>query len=415
MAYKIDKNGKIQYIEISWADCRKVDLTGRKKKYNSQEIRTIHYYGSKSRFQKLFLEIFRYCKDSLGCSTFADAFTGSGILSLLASKAGYEVYMNDGLDLIVNFHHLMKGDYQKFYAFMYFIQVWDSYFYGDFDRQKFKKLGEQLEKRKSYYKNKKELLDNIVKSGSYDPKRVKQVQKKLADCKQTECRQRRKEINSLIEVPKSRYTELADMIEAHIDIKRRPRYRGYVSVRWAVLYYLYRQYTFLGRTSYSPTAKPAVFNILDLVNARQYYGRVKEIDNLSYKKFSSRFLFDEKSLVMLDPPYVQETRSDQRAYKRWEFSEKQQRYFLEHISQSGIKAKIIVCGYSNSFYDRRLHKYNLQKGCHWQKVRLLKAGSVKLGPKEVIWVNFDFTTLESKYPQWFEVVPESEWDYSYRK
>jgi site-specific DNA-adenine methylase len=110
-----------------------------------------------------------------------------------------------------------------------------------------------------------------------------------------------------------------------------------------------------------------------------------------------------------------ETRSDKKAYQKWEFTEKQQRYLLEYISQPGIKAKIILCGYSTSFYDRRLLKYNREKGCHWQKVHILQAGSVSRGAREYLWVNFDFSVLEKQFPEFFKIVPESDWEIKYRK
>lgn len=411
---KINQNGKVTYEEISWENCRKVKLSGRKKFYKTDEIRTISYYGGKYKFQNLFLEIYRYCKESLGCSVFADGFCGSGILSIMASKLDYQVYMNDGSDLVVNFHHLMKENYQKFYYFMYYIQVWDQFFYGDFDRQEFKRLGKELRETSEQYLRKIKELDLTIKCclSEKEVKQLKKEKRELVAEKKNKYRQQRETINQLIKIPKSRYKKLAAMInnyslEGH-------KYRGSVSVKKAVCYYLYRNYTFEGSSSYAPNAKPAVYGILDLVNVQKYYKNVVEIENLYYKKFISKFLFDEHALIMLDPPYWEATRSDRKAYSKWEFSEKKHRYFLEIITQPGIKAKIIVSGYSNSFYDRRLAKYNREKGCHWQKVRLLKAGNAKRGALEVIWVNFDFKPLEAQLPELFKVVPEDEWDYSYR-
>ena len=223
------------------------------------------------------------------------------------------------------------------------------------------------------------------------------------------------------------YKEIASLIDGHIykeyqnedlDEATRKLMRFWYTpdmkpnLRWATLYYLYRYYTFYGNTSYAPGRKHVIYNILDLVNTQRYYNNVVSISRLYYKKFTEKELFNPKAVIMLDPPYMDETRVEQGAYKTWEFTEKQHRYFLEHISQPGIKAKILVCGYSTSFYDRRLTKYNAEKGCTWQKVRILKAGKKERGAREVLWVNFDFKPIIDKYPDEFAF---AEWDFSYRK
>jgi len=370
------KRKNIVLPKITWENLNDIKMQGTKDKYTEKSIRTIHYYGGKTKFQALFLEIFKYCKESLGCSIFADAFCGSGILSLVAGRAGYsEIYMNDGLDLVVNYHQCIKDDY-KFHCFMIYIHGTDSNLYSDRDKYM-------------------ALLENAADDTQEYQEFQKELEKRIADSKE-------------------KYTILADSVEKYME-KGNHRFRGFISVRRAVLYYLYRHYTFYGRSSFAPNRKPAVFNILDLLYTRGFYDNVKEISNKYYKKFIADFLFREEAVVMLDPPYMAETRVDTKAYNRWEFSEKQQRYLLECISQPNIKAKIILCGYSTSFYDRRLHKYNKERGCHWQKVRILKAGVEKRGAREVIWVNFDFTPLEKTFPKWFKIVPETDWDYSYRK
>lgn len=265
---------------------------------------------------------------------------------------------------------------------MIYLQGWDSYLFSE--RDKYKELLKEAKKAEG--------------TQEYDEQK---------------CIELREKLKKSIAESKERYNQLAEDAEEYI--AKGNRYRGTVSVKRAILYYLYRHYTFYGRSSFAPNRENATFNILDLVYTRQFYKNVKGISNLYYKKFISQYLFNENALVMLDPPYMTQTRFDTNAYHKWEFTEKQQRYFLEYISQPGVVAKVIVCGYSTSFYDRRLHKYNLEKGCHWQKVHILKAGSKKRGAREYIWVNFDFTSLALQFPKFFEMVPEESWDYRYRK
>lgn len=440
-SYKYIVNGRFQPPPISWEECRQGNLENQKHFYKTGEFRTLFYYGGKVSFQSEFEKIFMYLKDSLGCSKFLDGFCGSGILSILASKLGYDVYMNDGLDLVVNYHKCLK-DYNRFYQFMVLVDAQSKRFKyltkDEVVRELLKLNGESVPLSSAtvtYKGNKPVFSANLMRTVTDE-----EIDKLYATYKvdiEKFIKQKNKEYN---EQRRQVYWEIADLIDGHIfkwytedgwnayfKGKRKKKefteaqkkemlywyeYDARPNLKWAVLYYIYRYYTFYGNSSFSPGRETVIHNLLDLVNIQQYYKNIN-ITRSYYKKFISKDLFNSNAVVMLDPPYRDETRVEQGAYKTFEFTEKQHRYFLEYISQPGIKAKILVCGYTSSFYDRRLHKYNLEKGCTWQKVRILKAGRADRGARECLWVNFDFKPIIDLYPNDFELIDEKDWDYRY--
>lgn len=465
---KYFKNGKLKLPPISWEECRQVPLENKKIFYKTKELRTIFYYGGKVSFQEDFHTIFEYLKEELHCSKFLDAFGGSGILSILAGRLGYEVYLNDGLDLVVNYHRCLK-DWQYFYQFMVGIENLNKRFKyltkDEVVRELLKLEGEGVPERPFINS---ELVDNNHGQLTFEkPVFRANLMRHVSDEEVDRLYNKHKDIidvyikekeDEYTEQRRALYKEIALQIDGHIfewyddekmtkmydtideerknkaiksDKEFKPVERIYYNdeqkkkmlywyehdarpnVKWAVLYYAYRYYTFYGNTSFAPGREHIVHNILDLVNTQRYYENIKSISRSYYKKFINNDLFNPNAVIMLDPPYRDETRVEQGAYKTWEFTEKQHRYFLEFISQPGIKAKILVCGYTSSFYDRRLHKYNLEKGCTWQKVRILRAGVKERGARECLWVNFDFKPIIDLYPDSFELVDEKDWDYRY--
>lgn len=381
---KICEDGEILIELPSVKDAFALNIQDKKHKYKVEELRTIPYYGSKVKWQNTYLELLEYMKNNLGCDTFVDAFTGSGIVSLLACKAGFpKIFMNDTLDLVVNYHHCMKDDL-CFNFFMSFLEAFSYHFphvSEDIVAQHIS--NEEIKLGRSLTQNEKNYLRRQLED----------------DAGNTE---KRREL----------YEEIISVTDEHIS--KSYTFRGKVSHYWAVVYYVYQHYNFYGTTSFAPSVTTIRRNMLDLANTQTYYKNVVDISNLYYKKFIKAYLYDEKNFIYLDPPYLDFTRADKTAYHKWEFTEKQHRYLLETIRQTDIKARIALAGYSNSMYDRRFHKSNVEDGQSWQKVHCLKAGKKSRGAREMLWVNFDFTPIANQYPNEFRIIPESEWDYKYR-
>ncbi len=82
-----------------------------RRKFQSDRIKTIDYYGSKRSWRKEFHILFEYAADNLGCNRFVDCFAGSAFLSLLASKIGKFSFIqaNEASPTTYNFHRVMQG------------------------------------------------------------------------------------------------------------------------------------------------------------------------------------------------------------------------------------------------------------------------------------------------------------------
>lgn len=445
---------KIPYIP--WSESRKGTLINRKHFYKDTEFRTLFYYGSKVSWQSEFTHIFEYLKNEGGCNKLLDSFGGSGILSVLGSRCGYDVYLNDMSDLIANYHKCIKN-YESFYQFMVLVESYGSNFKYLTKNEVVRKLleldGEDISSDigVKYIDGRPVFSANLTRQVSdWEIDKLYQRHQKTIDKfiseKNTEYIEQRRKV----------YKEIATSIDGHINewyddeklkkyydiidakreakatsegkeakkVKRRTftdtekenmkyfyEYDSRPNIKWAVLYYIYRYYTFYGATSFAKGRPSVVYNLLDLVNTQQYYDKIS-VSRMHYNKFIKNDLFNENAVITLDVPYLDYVRAQKEVYAE-EFSLRNHRSFLERITQAGIKAKLIVCGYSSSFYDRRLHKCNVEKQGGWRKVSILKAGLKKRSNREVLWVNFDFSPIAERYDKEFKVIPEDEWDYSY--
>lgn len=87
------------------------------RKYPKSRIKTVDYYGSKRTWYAEFEKLLIYASD-LGCDSCIDCFSGSGIISLLASRTQRykKICLNELSYLVVNYHLVMKNDnaFEKF-------------------------------------------------------------------------------------------------------------------------------------------------------------------------------------------------------------------------------------------------------------------------------------------------------------
>ena len=115
-----------------------------KEKFSSKSgLLLTNYYGNKHYWTEEYKLIFEILSKECGC--LYDCFSGSGILSLLATDYFDKVYMNDRNSHLINFHMCMAGkerDYKKMVA-----QIVTS---EDITKEKFKELETEFKSNRHY-------------------------------------------------------------------------------------------------------------------------------------------------------------------------------------------------------------------------------------------------------------------------
>lgn len=131
-----------------------------------------------------------------------------------------------------------------------------------------------------------------------------------------------------------------------------------------------------------------------------------ELSHLHYKKILEKYMDDSNCLVLLDPPYLEETRVQKKSYNL-EFGIRQHRSLLQLLTKQAIQAKVILCGYHSNLYQNYFMRYNkAHSSAHWHEVQLLRPGSKKEGAeaKERIWVNFEIESLVNNHKDLFNIL-----------
>lgn len=177
------------------------------------------------------------------------------------------------------------------------------------------------------------------------------------------------------------------------------------STRAASLF-IVKNYSHSGQGGYIESRMAPSEHIEALERTHALYQSVT-LSHHHYKKVLEKYMNDSNNLIILDPPYLQETRVQKKSYNL-EFAIRQHRSLLQLLTKQEVKAKVILCGYHSGLYESYFMRYNktqeLTEG--WHEVQLLKAGSKQEGAeaKERIWVNFEIESLVSSYKDLFKLV-----------
>lgn len=175
-----------------------------------------------------------------------------------------------------------------------------------------------------------------------------------------------------------------------------------INAKKAASYYVLKHHEFNKQGGLMKNRKLVSDYIPTLTKTHQLYKNIT-ISNLHYQKVIKEHMYDENTLIFLDPPYVESTRVQGKSYSS-ELSYEKHRLLLKTLLNTDIKAKIILCGYDNLQYK---HKLNASTG--WQCIEFNISGGLDIHgeerPKECIWVNFDFSDLlqEKKRPTKTEI------------
>lgn len=173
----------------------------------------------------------------------------------------------------------------------------------------------------------------------------------------------------------------------------------------AAKFYAVQHYGFDGQGGCSKKRAALENEVKALYDTYELYDNVRRITETSYKALVYRHLDKSNSLILLDPPYMPDTRK-QDAYDV-EFGVEQHREMLKTLTRTaGIAAKVMVCGYEHKMYDSYFRNKNLRINHEWHCIKLVKAGkrSSDAVAKERIWVNFDVDELVAAHSDMFELI-----------
>lgn len=169
-----------------------------------------------------------------------------------------------------------------------------------------------------------------------------------------------------------------------------------VNVEKALNYFLVNHYSFNGQGGY---VKRKSVQTKGLEESHELLQKCM-LSNYYYKKILLHYINNPGALIVLDPPYLVNTRYQKESYFI-EFSERKHRTLVQTLSSLDIKAKVILCGYKdgvNDLYSRYLNRSSQT----WKCLRLKKGGRLGEEGKEHIWVNFEVDELLDTYPYLFE-------------
>lgn len=173
----------------------------------------------------------------------------------------------------------------------------------------------------------------------------------------------------------------------------------------AVFYYLYKHHLYDGQGGLVKKRKPAAKNINYLEATHKLYESITITQN-HFEKVMKGHLGEANTLILLDCPYLPETREQIKSYN-YELTERQHRYMLQELTtKKYIQAKVIVCGYDNKMYNNYFKRAKKKVNQDWHCIKLKRSGkkSQKAEAKEKIWINFDITNLVNQYPNLFELI-----------
>lgn len=353
--------------------------------YPADWIYTLNYFGAKRSARVEYEILYMYVCNKYNVSVLADAFGGSGTISLLGAKSGLfsEIFLNELSYLTINYHYVMKNENLK--AYNQNIDI--SNYQREQEYQYFEDFIYHLTKINEFK------FDDIKRSYKMFTFQQKVITKKHKNGKMESIQ---------IWVPK------------RIQVRK-------ANVKHAVLFYLMQYYACRGDGEYDPKLIKNDLGIEVYKEPRDFIDELRKTHKLYknivlsqkyYKKFIKDFLDNKSALIVLDPPYLAKTRIHKDSYV-FEMSNRQHRYLLQELTKENYKAKIIVCGFNSYMYNHYFDLFNKkQNEVVWHNVKMKKRHNSCIDLKkrryEYIWVNFDVTDLIKNNPDYFEEFDISE-------
>lgn len=344
---------------------------GRINEFSSNKIKALNYYGSKRTWQEEFRLLYRYAACVLGCSTMADIFSGSGFLALLASKTGVfkKIVLNELSNTVYNYHVVQK-DLRAFNEFITYISRWHV-----------------MDKH----------LYNVLKI-DWEYGQKKWIRKKVQELQEAQIAQLAQGKQIVLADAGALYEQAAGSAEN--ERKREHISKG--NATNAAALFILKSYAHSGQGGYIENRMAPHWNVEALQETQKLYKGIK-LSHLHYSKALKSYMNNAKCLIILDPPYLVETRVQKESYQH-EFSERQHRTLLQLLTKQNINAKIVLCGYHSSLYENYFLRYNQSYGTCWHEVKLLNPGRKGTEAKERIWVNFDVASLVNNHKDLFEFI-----------
>ncbi|MDR1769768.1 MAG: hypothetical protein LBS02_03920 [Hungatella sp.] len=303
------------------------------------KIRTISFYGTKRTWAEEYQLLMRYAH-SLGCTSFADCFGGSGFLSLLASRLNLfeKVFLNEGSTSIYNFHCVMQSD-------VHFRQF-----------EELISITPQLN-QESFY---------ILRDNFYSTRTT------TSNTKSFEGREERRQLQT-------------------IDVNK------------AVSLYAIKHYAYNCQGGFTKTKIPLSSHVEALRKTHRLYQSI-ELSNYYYRKFLVSHLNEKECFIILDPPYLKEFRVQKQSYEleftdrqhRSMLQLLSKEDYPAKVVLCGYKEK------ENDLYSRYLQRAPVPWHCiQFKRAGQSKKNTMS---KEYIWCNFNVKAVCFKYPSFFEFV-----------
>jgi len=309
------------------------------KSFPVNKIRTISFYGTKRTWAEEYEILMRHAH-SLGCTSLADCFGGSGFISLLASRLNIfeKIFMNEGSTSIFNFHSVMKSKphYEQFEALI--------------------NITPQLN-QESFY---------LLRENFYSKK------SSSTETKSFEGREQRRQLQT-------------------IDAQK------------ALQLYTIKHYAFNCQGGYTKTKVPLASHVKALRKSHDLYQSI-ELSNYYYRKFLLNHLNRKDSFVIMDPPYLKEFRAQKQSYELEFTDRQHRSMLQLLIKENypakvvlcGYKEK------ENDMYSRYLKRAPIPWHCI--KFIRAGQSKKKTESREYIWCNFEVEHLCTQFPSSFELI-----------
>jgi len=108
-----------------------------------------------------------------------------------------------------------------------------------------------------------------------------------------------------------------------------------------------------------------------------------QIENKPYSYILQKY-DRESTFFYCDPPYVLETRTDKTIYKRFDFTDNDQKRFLKQVK--ALSGKVMVSNYDNDLYNDSLLDDGWRKLADKEKV--IASSKLRRSQSEIIYVNY---------------------------
>lgn len=184
-------------------------------------------------------------------------------------------------------------------------------------------------------------------------------------------------------------------------ISKRKQSRN-LNIKSAVLFYAMQYYSYNGDSlgGYVKRKWKPIDDKEALKRTHKYYENI-EVSQYHYMKLFKKYEKFSNALIVLDCPYLPETRQKKECYAK-EMSVGQHRDLLKLVTKSPHNSKIVICGYTSKLYENYFLRSN-KNGGNWHRVDFVKVGrkGSNKAVQETMWVNFDVSQMVANHSDMF--------------